>query len=137
MWIIGEKQRVQIALYASLYLLFMEPKNFNTQSNPTTTEKNWMVVHTTLYKNTFIKCSLLHADCIKEAKKGACHRCKYGIAPEYAFNNSFYMPDFKITFSTDRFNIVMLMFRMSDGRAVTLQLEDGLLSHYLTGLQRS
>ena len=47
------------------------------------------------------------------------------------------MPDIKFTFSTDRYNIVMRMFRMSDGREVTLQLENGLLAHYLTGLQRS
>ena len=33
------------------------------------------------------------------------------------------MPDIKFTFSTDRYNIVMLMFRMSDGREVTLQTE--------------
>ena len=33
------------------------------------------------------------------------------------------MPDIKFTFSTDRYNIAMLMFRMSDGREVTLQTE--------------
>ena len=70
-------------------------------------------------------------------KKGTCHRCRYGIAPEFAFENTFFMPDFKLTCSTQQYNIFMLIFRLSDGREVTFLTEKLLLAHYLDGLFRS